>query len=266
MSVRLLSWLLASALTASAQQTQPQVSQPEVPEANPGRPTIATPATLTPVGFLQFETGFLSARQSPEFSSQPSINEVIKFSVSPRVELLAVTEPFVHSRVGMQTANQTGDVSVGAQGVVYQGEGARPTVALSYLRRVYNGNTPDLDVGSTDNSALFLVSADLKGFHCDSNYFFNEAVAARIRRAQFGQTLSVSHALTGKFGLTGEVWHFTQPFLRGNAVGNLWAVNYNARSNLVLDAGFNRGLTDTSTRWEVFVGVTYLLPHKIRMH
>jgi len=266
MSVRLLSCLLASALVASAQQAQPVASQAEAPEANPGRPTIATPATLTPVGYFQFETGFLDARHSPEFSSQPSINEVIKFAVSRRFELLAATEPFVHSRVGVQTADQTGDVSVGVQGVVYQGEGARPTVALSYFRRVYNGNTPDLDIGSADNSALFLVSADVKGFHYDTNYFFNEVVGASIRRAQFGQTLSVSHALAGKFGLTGEIWHFTQPFLRGNAVGNLWAVNYNARNNLVFDAGFNRGLTDTSTRWEVFVGVTYLFPYRIRLH
>src|ERR1700683_4446179 len=26
------------------------------PEANPARPTVSTPATLTPVGYLQFET------------------------------------------------------------------------------------------------------------------------------------------------------------------------------------------------------------------
>jgi hypothetical protein len=266
MGVHLVTWILIATLAAAAQKSPQAVSGSGDLTANPGRPTIATPATLTPVGYLQFETGFLDARHSPEFSSQPSINEVIKFSVSPRFELLAVAEPFVHSRVGQQTADQAGDVSVGAQGVIYQGEGARPTLALSYFRRIYNGNAPDLDIGSADNSALFLVSADVKGFHYDTNYFFNEVVDSPIRRAQFGQTLAVSHALVGKYGLTGEIWHFTQPFLRGNAVGNLWAVNYNARNNLVFDAGFNRGLTDTSTRWEVFVGVSYLLPYRIRMH
>jgi hypothetical protein len=30
-------------------------------EANPGRPTVSTPATLTPPGYLQFETGSLGA-------------------------------------------------------------------------------------------------------------------------------------------------------------------------------------------------------------
>jgi hypothetical protein len=46
-------------------------------------------------------------------------------------------------------------------------------------------------------------------------------------------------------------------------MGNLWAVSYAARKTLVLDAGFNYGLTDTSTRWEAFVGFTYLLPHRL---
>ena len=69
-----------------------------------------------------------------------------------------------------------------------------------------------------------------------------------------------------KFGISGEIWHFTQPFLKSHAVGNLWALNYNPQKTLVLDVGFKRGLTSTSTRWEVFAGFTYLLPHKFRLH
>jgi hypothetical protein len=84
-----------------------------------------------------------------------------------------------------------------------------------------------------------------------------------VRRGQFGQTLSISHPIVGKFSLSGEIWHFSQPFLRGNAVGNLWALGYMARKNLVFDAGFNRGLTSTSTHWEAFEGFTYLLPHRL---
>ncbi|MBZ5722248.1 MAG: hypothetical protein LAO03_17900 [Acidobacteriia bacterium] len=265
MSIRLLTCILASALVAAAQQGPQGTPAPDDPTANPGRPTIATPATLTPVGYLQFESGFLGARHSPEFSSQSNLNEVVKFSVSRRIELLAAAEPFAYSRVGGQAGNGTGGVSLGVQGVVYQGEGSTPTIALSYFRGVYSGDAPDLDIGSASNSVLFLVSADVRGFHYDTNYFFNEVDETGIRRAQFGQTLSVSHALGKKFGATGEIWHFTQPFLRGNTVGNLWALNYNARDNLVFDGGFNRGLTSTSTRWEVFVGVTYLLPHKVRL-
>lgn len=92
----------------------------------------------------------------------------------------------------------------------------------------------------------------------------------RVARAGLAQTAmnvlcSFSHPLVGKYGLTGEIWHFPQPLLQTNAVGTLWAINYNAKRNLVFDAGFNRGLTSTSTRWEVFAGFPCLLPHKISL-
>jgi len=38
------------------------------------------------------------------------------------------------------------------------------------------------------------------------------------------------------------VWHFSQPFEPSNAVGNLWAVSYPVRKNLVVDGGFDHGL------------------------
>ncbi len=252
----LAAFLFAVSVTAAAQE-------PDEPVANPGRPTVSTPATLTPVGYLQFETGFLGATHSPEVSSQASVNEVMRFSVSHRIELLAGSGLFAHSRVDGQSENGAGDVLLGVQGVLHQGEGTRPTVALSYFHRVYSGDAPDLDIGSARDSALVLASADVRSFHYDANFLFNEVIDAGIHRAQFGQTLSVSHPLGKKVGVAGEIWHFTQPFLRSSAVGNLWALNYNLRKNLVLDGGFNRGLTHTSTRWEEFVGFTYLLPRKI---
>jgi hypothetical protein len=233
------------------------------PEANPGRPTVSTPATLTPVGYLQFETGFLGASDSPEFSSRYGFNEVMKLSVAPRLQLLASGEPIAHYTADGKTASSVADVFLGAQAVLHRGEGAMPTVAASYFHRVYDGGAPELDLGSPTNSFLLLAGADVKGFHYDANALFNELSKGPVRRGQFGQTLSISHPIVGKFSLSGEIWHFTQPFLRGNAVGNLWALGYTAQKSLVFDAGFNRGLTSTSTRWEAFVGFTYLLPHRL---
>lgn len=251
----------AVALFALATNAQTQAG--EEPEANPGRPTVSTPATLTPVGYVQFETGVLGARDSPEFSSRLAPNETIKFSVAPRLEFLAAGEPIAHYTTGGKTANSVADIFLGAQAVVIPGEDAKPTVAVSYFHRAYDGGAPELDFGSPLNSFLVLASADVKGFHYDANAMLTELGQGTVRRAQFGQSLSISHPIKGKFTLSGEIWHFTQPFFRGNAVGNLWAVSYAARKTLVLDGGFNRGLTDTSTRWELFVGFTYLLPHKL---
>src|SRR6266566_5702371 len=89
-----------------AQSSAAQSSAPDGPEANPGRPTVSTPATLTPVGYLQFETGALAANHSPEFSSSYSLNEVLKLSVVPRLELLASGVPIARSTVDGNTANR----------------------------------------------------------------------------------------------------------------------------------------------------------------
>jgi len=130
-------------------------------------------------------------------------------------------------------------------------------------RYLFIPTLPDFDTGTPRNAVTVLASADVHGFHYDANGYFNELVNVADHRPQFGESLSISHALKGKFGLTGELWHFTQPYIHGRAAGNLWAVNYNAKKNLVFDAGFERGLTSTSTNWQAFAGFTYLLPHKL---
>ena len=235
----------------------------ETPSANPGRPTISTPATLSPVGYLQFESGVLVAEHSGEFANRTSINEVIKFAPVKRLQFLVSSEPFTSSDVGDHRAPAPGGVALGVQTVLVPGEGRKPTISASYFHTVYNGTATDLDIGSSQNSALLLISTDLGKFHVDTNYIFNEQNDNAIRRAQFGQTLSIAHPVKGKMGFTGELWHFTQPFLQGNAVGLLLAPNYNLKPNLIFDAGFNRGLTSSSTRWEFFAGFTYPLPKKL---
>ena len=246
-----------------AQSAARQDAQPDEPVANPARPTVSNPATLTPAGYLQFETGTMGATDSPEFSTRYEFNEVIKLAVTKRLEFIESSEPAVHSTRNGVSANGAAEVFLGAQFVLLPGEGAKPTLSASYSRRVYDGGAPELDFGSPLNSSIFYASADVKGFHYDANAVFNEVLEGPVRRLQFGQTLSISHPLGKGFALSGEIWRFSQPFLRSNAIGNLWAVSYAARKTLVFDAGFEKGLTGTSTHWEAFAGLTYLLPHRL---
>jgi hypothetical protein len=248
-----------------AAQISAQSHETETPEANPGRPTVSTPATLTAVGYLQFENGGLYANTSPEFSTRFGINQVTRFTVAPRLQLLALSEPFVHASGATGdnlSGNRPGEVFAGLQTVILPGEGHKPTVSLSYIRRLYESPAPEVDIGTFRQSALFLLSEDLGGFHFDVNGVFSEQAQGIVRRGQFGQTLSVSHPL-GRFTVAGELWHFTQPLTNGNAVGNLWALSYVVRKNLVVDAGFDHGFTSTSTKWEGFAGFTYVLPHRL---
>lgn len=258
-----MSALLGTSFLFSAAFASAQERADDTPECNPARPTIATPATLTPVGYLQFENGWQYASGSQEFSTQSSINQVTKLTVNSRLQFLLISEPFARSKDQTGIGNSdAGGLSAGLQGVLLPGKGARPTVSVSYSRLLYAGTAPDIDIGTAKNSATLLVSTDVVGLHFDINGFLFEQTGAGVRRAQFGQTVSTSHSM-GKVTLAEEVWHFSQPLSHGNAVGSLSAVSYAFKKNLVVDAGFNHGLTSTSTQWEGFAGFTYLLPHRL---
>jgi hypothetical protein len=252
---------------ALAQEMWPQApsGSADLPVANPGRPTVSTPATLTPVGYLQVETGVLGAEKSGEFANRTGIEAVVKLSIARRFELLVQTEPMVFSDLGTRTDAEPGEVFAGFQTVIHRGEGARPTVSLSYFRRLYASPAPELDIGTNRQSALLLVSFDVRKFHVDTNGILTEQITDQrgVHRMQFGQTLSISHPVAGHLAISGEIWHFSQPLTNSNAVGLLLAPSYTVNRLLVLDGGFNRGLTAASTRWEVFVGLTYLFPKKL---
>jgi len=241
-----------------------QTESSAVPDANPARPTVSTPATLTPAGYLQFENGGLYAAKSPEFSRRFGFEQVTKLSMDDRVQFLALFEPITHSTGASFSGNRPGEVFAGMQTVILPSEDNRPTISIQYLRRLYASPAPELDLGTFVQSATILLSDDLGSFHIDMNGLVTEQQddTTQERRAQFAQTLSVSHPV-GRFTVSSELWHFAQPLTHGYAVGNLWSASYPVRKNLVIDTGFDHGFTNTSTRWEGFAGFTYLLPHRL---
>jgi hypothetical protein len=261
--------LLALIILVGPTALRAQAALPDAPEANPSRPTVSTPATLSPVGYLQFENGVLYATDSPEFSKRLGINQVTKLSINERMEVLALFEPFTHSTGAAVSGNRPGEVFAGMQAVILpgndlRGNEERPTIAGQYLRRLYASPAPEPDLGTFIQSAAILLSDNLGGFHFDVNGLVTEQQddKTKVRRAQLAQTLSISHPFA-KFTISGEIWHFTQPLTHSYAVGNLWSTSYSVRKNLVVDAGFDHGLTRTSTQWEGFAGFTYLLPRRL---
>jgi hypothetical protein len=169
---------LAAALRA-------QTGADPVPEANPARPTVSTPATLTPAGYLQFESGSLSATTSPEFGTRIGINQVTKLTVLPRLELFVQTEPYVHSSnsAGGDKEIHSGEVFLGAQAELFPAEGAMPTISVSYIRRLYESPAPELDLGTFRESGILLLSNDIMRFHYDANFIETEQTEHGVRRA-----------------------------------------------------------------------------------
>jgi hypothetical protein len=256
--------VLGAALACLSTASRAQEDVTTLPLANPARPTVSTPATLTPVGYLQFENGVLFGVTSPEFHHRVGINQVTKLSLTDRFQVLALFEPYTHSTSALVPGDRPGEVFAGAQAVFLPGEGSRPTISGQYIRRLYASPAPEFDLGTFVQSASLLFSNDFAGFHVDANALLMEQQDddTRSRRAQSAQTLSISHPV-GKLTVSAEIWHFAQPLTDSYAVGNLWAGSYAVRRNLVVDAGFDHGLTHTSTRWEGFVGFTYLLPDRL---
>ena len=154
-----------------------------VPDANPGRPTVSTPATITPVGYLQFENGALFAQDSTEFSDRIGVSQVTKLSVLPRLELFLQSEPLAIGQAQAQTAVHEGEVFAGAQGVLFAGGKSRPTVSASYIRRVHVSVAPELDIGTFRQSSSILLSDDLYGFPIDTNGIVAEQVQGGVHRA-----------------------------------------------------------------------------------
>jgi hypothetical protein len=256
--------LAAGAIPALAQTagTSGATAPADAPAPNPGRPTVSAPATLTPVGYFQFEQGFIFARSSAQFSSQLSLNQVTKFTVQKRVELVFASEPYAYSRVDGQSINNFGGIAGGVQVVVFQGEGARPTIAANYFHPINGGSAPSFDVGSPDQLATILVSTDLGAFHVDTNFILTRQHDDVQHRTQNGQTLSVAHPIQGAT-LAVEIWRFSQPLQDSSCAGFLMALSHPVGKTFVIDGGFNKGLTSTSTHWAFFGGFTYLLPKKL---
>jgi hypothetical protein len=254
-------WLTALLVGAFAGIGRAQ--EAPIPEANPGRPTVSTPATLTPVGYLQFESGLLQAWNFGEFTNRFSFVNVTKIAFHRRLQFFVGFEPFVRFSHDDPAREAAGGTTAGTQYVIFDVGIERPTFAVSYAYSVFGGSAPDLDIGSAQHSVTLLGSDEVGPLHIDANLMFNRQTGDGVQPStQFGQTLSIAHDF-GSWVIAAELWHFTQPMLDGRTVGNLYCVSYALRPHIIFDFGFNRGLTSTSTPWQLLAGVTYLLPHRL---
>ena len=93
-------WLGRLLLLLVATGVRAQKGQRDTPEANPARPTVTTPATLPPTGYLQFETGVLIGADSPHVDRQVSLNQVTKAAVTKRLEVFVNSEPWASTECG----------------------------------------------------------------------------------------------------------------------------------------------------------------------
>jgi Putative MetA-pathway of phenol degradation len=228
--------------------------------ANPNRPTLSNPAHVTQYSVLEIEYGF--DRQWPQNGvRQSSSGGLIKFGLLCDIELRWSTTSFLSQTYARATHTSFGDNWLGTEIRFHRQTTRLPTMAFSYAFKVPSASTENgLGTGRVDHSFTIAASEVVAHFNFDFN--FTEFVVRRPTASSFDTNqqlaLALSHPIHGKFQLAGELYGDTQvePTSPGFA-SSLWALTYTVVPRLVIDTGFEVGLTTGGPHRHVFLGLTY---------
>jgi hypothetical protein len=228
--------------------------------ANPNRPTVANPADITQYGVLELEYGWDQVWPG-EGVQQASVGGLLKFGMLCDVELRWNTISFLSQTDATSNHPSFGDNWLGPQIRVYRQTKLVPTLAFGYAIKIPSAGTEGgLGTGQVDHAFTFLTSKDIAQFHFDFNV--TQLLIGRANGSGFDKNqelnLAFSHVIRGSLQFTGEFYGETR--LNQTAPGfasSLWALTYTVVPRLVIDGGFEVGLTSGGPHRHAFVGATY---------
>lgn len=228
--------------------------------ANPNRPTVSNPAHVTQYGVLELEYGW--DRQWPEEGvHQTSLGGLLKFGLLCDIELRWNTTSFLSQTDVTGTHRTFGDNWFGTEIRFHRQTRVLPTMAFNYSFKVPSASTEDgLGTGRVDHSFTFGASGNIADFNFDFN--FTQFLIGRPGVSGFDQNqqlaLAFSHAIYRGLQFAGEFYGETE--LNQTTPGfasSLWALTYTIVPRLVIDGGFEVGLTSGGPHRHAFFGVTY---------
>ena len=141
-------------------------------------------------------------------------------------------------------------------------------MAFSYAFKIPSASTENgLGTGSVDQSFTLGASENIGRFNFDFN--FSQFLIGRSNASGFDENqllaLAFSRPIHGKLGFAGEFYGETQ--LNEATPGfasSLWALTYTVIPRLVIDAGFEAGLTSGGPHRHAFFGATYSIANLYR--
>jgi hypothetical protein len=228
--------------------------------ANPNRPTVSNPANITEYGVLELEYGW-DRLWREENIDQTSAGGLLKFGLLCDVELRWNTTSFLSQADTSGTHRTFGDNWLGTEIRFHRQTTYLPTMAFSYAIKIPSAGTEDgLGTGRVDHSFTFGASEKVAHFNLDFN--FTQFLVGRPNAAGFDENqqfaLAFSRTIHGGLQFVGEFYGQTQ--LNNTAPGfasSLWAVTYTIVPRLVIDGGFEVGLTSGGPHRHAFFGATY---------
>jgi len=228
--------------------------------ANPNRPTVANPADITQYGLLELEYGW--DRIWPQAGThQTSTGGLLKFGLLCDVELRWTMTSFLSQTSGGVTQTGTGDNWLGPQIRIHKQTRRVPTLSFGYAVKIPSASAEEgLGTGRVDHSFTFLISKDIFHVHFDFNatqfWIGRQNASGFDRNDQLN--LAFAFPIHGHLQFTGEFYGDTE--LNESAPGfasSLWALTYTVRPRLVIDGGFEAGLTSGGPHRHAFAGMTY---------
>lgn len=228
--------------------------------ANPNRPTVANPADITQYGVLELEYGW-DYVWPEEVGNQTSLGGLLKFAVLCDLELRWNSTSFLSQTDAEGTHRGFGDNWLGPQLRIYKQTKRVPTLAFAYAVKIPSASEVNgLGTGRVDHSWTFLASKDIAHVHYDFNatgfLIGRENASGFDRNYQFN--LAFSRPIRGALQFTGEFYGDTRlnP-TTSSFISSLWALTYAISPRLVVDGGFEAGLTSGGPHRHAFAGFTY---------
>lgn len=227
--------------------------------ANPNRPTVSNPAHVTQFGVLELEYG-LDHTWPQKGTSQTSGNGLLKFGLLCDIEFRWNTTSFLSQTDATGTHTTFGDNWLGTEIRFHRQTTWLPTMAFSYSVKIPTASSENgLGTGRVDHSFTFGASETVAHFTFDFNFtqFLIGQPSGYFDQNQ-QMTLAFSHVIYQRLQFAGEFYGQTQ--LNSAAPGfvsSLWALTYAVSPRLVIDGGFEAGLTSGGPHRHAFGGITY---------
>ena len=234
--------------------------------ANPNRPTVSNPAHITQYGVLELEYGWDRTWPEPG-TTQTSVGGLLKFGMLCDIELRWNNTAFLSQTDDRGTHRTFGDNWLGAEIRFHKQTNRLPTLAFSYSVKIPSATRAvGLGSGYVDHSLTLGMSDTVKGFNVDFNvtgFFLGRSKPGFDNGQQLA--LAVSHRIWRGLQFAGEFYGQTEIEPDTTAfASSLWALTYTIRPRLVIDGGFEAGLSSGGPHRHVFIGVTYSIANLYR--
>ena len=194
--------------------------------------------------------------------SQTSGNGLLKFGLLCDVELRWNTTSFISQTDPTGTHSSFGDNWLGTEVRFHRQSTWLPTMAFTYSFKIPSANAEiGLGTGRVDHSFIFGASETVAHFTFDFNvtqFLIGQPSAGFDENQQMA--LAFSYPLYKRLQFAGEIYGLTQ--LNNATPGfasSLWVLTYSVSPRLIVDGGFEAGLTSGGPNRHPFGGITYAI-------